>query len=266
MPHQDFFMECRPEDSRAKITHLTMYRGDTMQLKFVLKEDLSTIDITGAHFWWTVKDDINDNDADAIFMKELGNGIEVPYPQLGQVVITLEPSETIALQLEEARTYYWDLQYQDELGVVQTVFVGKLTILLDVTENQGFIVGSGGLIIVNQLQGNSFVAGVNDVADGDGLTINEQQSMHVTGATGGTFTLTADDPNNPGFPETTGALAWNETAANIKAALETDISFIDTVTVTGGDLDVAPVVVEFTGAGVTLLNFDLMTMDVSLLT
>ena len=265
MPHQDFFVDCRPDDNRTKLSHLTMRRGDTLQLKFVLKEAGDTIDITGGFFWWTVKDDINDDDADAIFQKDLTNGIAVYYPQIGQVVITLEPQETIALQMEEARTFYWDLQYQDSLGVVQTVFLGKLTILLDVTENQGFTVGLGDLIVVNQLQGNAFVAGVNDVADGDGLTINEQQSVHVTGASGGTFTLTVEDPNNPGNFETTSPIAWNDTAANIETILETDISFIDSVAATGGDLDVAPVIVEFDGAAVTLLNVSLMTMDVSLL-
>jgi hypothetical protein len=60
-------------------------------------------------------------------------------------------------------------------------------------------------------------------------------------------------------------LAWNESAANIEAALEA-LTFIDGVTATGGPLNTASVNVEFDGALLALLNVSLMTMDVSLLT
>jgi len=266
MAEHSFFLDCRPKDNRTKISHLTMYRGDTLAFRLILNDQGTPIDLTGGYLWWTVKDDINDPDTDAIFMKELGNGITIPYPELGQVLVTLEPSETIALQQEEAKSYYWDLQYQDSDGVVHTVFIGKLTILLDVTENKGFVVGSSGIIVTGQLQGNAFTAGVNDVTDGDGLTDNEKQSVHVSGAVGGTFTLTVEDPNNVGTFETTTPIAWNETAANIETILETDITFIDSVLATGGPLNTGPVLIEFDGALLALLNVSLMTMDVSLLT
>jgi len=266
MPSHNFFLTCRPEDNRTKISHLTMYRGDTLAFRLVLNDQGTPIDITGGYFWWTVKDDINDSDADAIFRKELGNGITVPYPELGQLLVTLEPFETIALQLEEAKSYYWDLQYQDNDGVVHTVFIGKLTILLDVTENKGYVVGSSGIIITGQLQGTAFTAGVNDVTDGDGLADNEQQSVHVSGATGGTFTLTVENPNNPGNFDTTTPIPWNETAANIELTLQADITFIDSVVCTGGPLSAGAVLVEFDGPTLTLLNVSLMAMDVSLLT
>jgi hypothetical protein len=266
MAEHDFFLDCRPKDNRTKISHLTMYRGDTLAFRLILSDQGTPVDLTGGYLWWTVKDDINDPDADAIFRKELGNGITIPYPTLGQVLVTLDPSETIALQQEEAKSYYWDLQYQDNDGIVHTVFIGKLTILLDVTENKGFVVGASGIIITAQLQGGPFVAGVNDVADGDGLADNERQSIHIDGVTGGTFTLTVEDPNNVGNFETTLPIAWNASAAAIESSLETDITFIDGVACTGGPLNTSPVVVEFDGALLALLNVSLMTMDVSLLT
>lgn len=263
MPHQDFFTDCRPNDNRTKISHLTMYRGDSLAFKLIINSGGTPEDITGGYFWWTVKDDMNDPDSEAIFRKELGNGITVLYPELGQILVTLDPQETIALQQEESKSYYWDLQYQDSLGIVQTVFIGKLTILLDVTENQGYIVGITSVVVTVDLQTSPIVAGVNNVTDGDGLTNNEVQSVHIDGATGGTFTLTIEDPNNLGNFETTTPLNWNATALDIETALETDISFIDGVTATGGPLDVNPVLVEFDGALLTLLNLNLMTMDVS---
>lgn len=264
MPHQDFFTECRPEDNKTKVSHLTMYRGDTLSFKLILSSSGSPINITGGNFWWTVKSDINDPDNKAVFKKELGNGITLPYPELGQVLITLEPADTLALKQEETKSYYWDLQFQDAEGLVQTLFIGKLTILLDVTQEKGYIVGSSGIIVTNSLQANPIIAGVNPVEDGDNDTVNEQQRIAVSGASSGTFTLTVEDPNNPGVFETTGPLNWNCTSVDIKAAIEL-ISFIDSVTVSGGPLNINPITIEFDGPAVTLLNVSLMVMDTSLL-
>lgn len=266
MPHHNFFQDCRPKDSRTKTSHLQVYVGDTMAFRLVMNDRGTPIDISGWYFWWTVKDDINDADTDAIFRKELGSGISTPYPELGQVIITLDPADTIALQLQESKSYYWDLQYQDNFGDVVTVGSGKLTVLLGVTGQQGFNVGAGNIVTTNQLTGAPYTAGVNVLADGDGLSNNEQQSIHVSGFTGGTFTLTVDDPNNPGNPETTTPIAWNASAATIETVLETDITFIDGVTATGGPLSSSPVVIEFDGPTLTLQDVTLMSMDVSLLT
>lgn len=262
MPHQDFFVDCRPEDNRTKLSHLEMYRGDTLTFKVIVNDNGDPIDITGGSFWWTVKDDLNDPDSEAIFQKDMTNGISILYPELGQLIVTLDPAETIALQLEETKTYYWDLQYQDSLGTVQTIFFGRLTIHLDVTEEPGFIVGLGDMIVTGALQGVPILAGVNDVADGDGISINEQQSVHVDGAIAGTFTITVEDPNNVGVFETTAPLNWNATALDIETAIEA-LTFIDGVTATGGPLDTGAVVVEFDGPLVALVDVPLMTMDVS---
>jgi len=89
---------------------------------------------------------------------------------------------------------------------------------------------------------------------------NEQQTITITGTpTGGTFTLTYDG-------QTTGAIAFNATAATVDTALEllSNIGAGD-VTCTGGVLPGTPVVCEFTGA---LADTDVveMTADGALLT
>jgi hypothetical protein len=86
---------------------------------------------------------------------------------------------------------------------------------------------------------------VNEVAralvlDGFDTTDNEQQTITGT-ATGGTGTLTWNG-------QTTSSMPRNETAANIRLALEA-LSNIEPgdIVATGGPLGTAPVVIEFTG-------------------
>lgn len=71
---------------------------------------------------------------------------------------------------------------------------------------------------------------------------NERQSIAVTSATGGTFTLTFAG-------QTTTATAYNATAGIVQTRLEalSNVAPGD-VLVTGGPLDTAPVIVEFIGA------------------
>jgi len=168
MPKDSFFLNCRPNDTTSKRAHLETYVGDTLLIRLVINDNGTPVDITGGYFWWTVKDDINDTDNDAIFLKETGSGITTPRPDLGQVVIALEPSETIALRLQESKSYYWDLQYQDNEGNVSTLASGKLKILLGVTGNAGYIVGVGDILSTTRFTGTSIgvLGATSDVVAG----------------------------------------------------------------------------------------------------
>lgn len=79
--------------------------------------------------------------------------------------------------------------------------------------------------------------------------VNEVQTITPTGTvSGGTFTLEAVHPTT-GLSETTSAIAYNADAATIKAALAALAMFTSSdLTVTGGGLDSAPVVITFGGA------------------
>lgn len=78
--------------------------------------------------------------------------------------------------------------------------------------------------------------------DGYVPAVDEQQTITVTDATGGTFTITYDG-------QTTGSIAHDGSAGVVLAALEA-LSNIDPgdVTVSGGPLDTGPVTVTFIGA------------------
>lgn len=261
----DFFKNCRPTSSRTETMHLRMYRGDTLEFKAFILDGEDPVDVTGGYFWFTVKSDINDPDSAAVIRKELGTGIQVINGPLGYILVTVDPIDTLVLNIDEATTYHWDLQYQDAFGVITTVFIGRLTIEQDVTNFRAYNIGAGTVLGIGVLTGVPFVAGVNPLQDGF-VTQNEIQTVHVEGAVAGTFTLTVDDPNNPGNPETTTPLPWNATGAVIEAALETDITFIDDVSVSGAaSLDLGTIDVTFDGPLVANLDFQLMAMDVSLL-
>lgn len=137
MPHQDFFTDSRPDDTRSKVSNLTMYRGDTMSFKLYLKVDDCPVDVTNGTFWFTVKEYINETDGEALIVKTTGDGITILNAPLGQILVTLNPGDTNVLYINETTTYYWDLQYQDINGIVQTVFIGRLTIIQDVTRAIG---------------------------------------------------------------------------------------------------------------------------------
>lgn len=80
-----------------------------------------------------------------------------------------------------------------------------------------------------------------DAFDADTGSWNETQEVEVSGATGGTFTLTFDT-------QTTAAIAFDAAASAVQTALEalTNIEPGD-VGVTGGPLNTAPVAVTFKG-------------------
>ena len=242
-----------------------MYRGDTLEFKTFILDGEDPVDVSGGNFWFTVKQDLNDQDTSAVIRKELNAGITILNGPLGFILVTVDPPDTNNLNNEETVTYYWDLQYQDTNGIVRTVFIGKLTVIAEVTR-QGAASATGAVQIIGiaVLEGINFVAGVNDVQDGF-IGQDEIQSVHATGTVGGTFTLTVEDPNTPATFETTGLLNWNATQAEIEAELEL-LTFIDDVSMSdAASLDLGAIDVTFDGAAVTALNFSLMTMDVTAL-
>lgn len=97
------------------------------------------------------------------------------------------------------------------------------------------------------------------------LTNNEVQSVAITGAPeGGTFTLEVVYPN--GTSETTGAIAYDATAANVKTALAALNGLsADDIDTAGGPLPGSAVSVTFKGAYANT-NMPMMTADGSLLT
>jgi hypothetical protein len=266
MATQDFFREPRPKDSKIASQDLEMFRGDTFQFKAVIVKNGQPQDITGGYFWVTLKEDINDLDDNAVIQKTTDSGISVISAENGQIEVTISPEDTEALDLDDDTTYYWDLQYEDYIGNVQTIFKGKFTVMLDVTRTPAFVNGLWLQSTESVFEALPLIYGVNPAVDGT-VFIDEEQRVHFSGVTGGTFTLTVLNPLVSLDYQTTDPITFVDLpslADDIEAALE-DIAFIDDVSTylytDNNDPSATIIRVVFSGAGIDQTNFELMTID-----
>lgn len=120
------------------MTNLTGVRGDTNEYTLTITApdasgvsqpiDLDTVD----QLWFTVKDDWDDPDVDAVFQKTLGSGIVVSSPASdGIAVVTLDPEDTEDLVGLQRLVY--DVQMLESNGVLTTVSKGFYSLERDAT-------------------------------------------------------------------------------------------------------------------------------------
>lgn len=111
---------------------VTMYRGDTRLLDFVITRAGVVVDLTNATVWFTAKRSLTDADVDAVFqLYSPSNGVQITGATYGEVRVTIPPSATDALTKSEA--LYWDLQVKEANGNISTTASGTLLVKLDVT-------------------------------------------------------------------------------------------------------------------------------------
>ena len=108
--------------------NITVYRGDDwgVELKFTNIDD-SVIDITNWTLFFTIKKRKTDSDEDAIIQKTT---TLFPDPTHGIASIALTHDETSNLN----GLYYYDFQYKDQNGIVQTIVSGGITFETDITK------------------------------------------------------------------------------------------------------------------------------------
>ncbi len=110
-------------------------RGDTIRLLVEVERSGSPLNVTGRDFWFTAKRRLSDPDVNAVAQKTLiagaANGVEVLNGPAGQLLVTLDPSDTEGLT--RAMTLVWDVQMREPDGVLTTVAAGTLLVQLDVT-------------------------------------------------------------------------------------------------------------------------------------
>ena len=107
----------------------TEYRGDdvTFNLNFTDDND-DAIDITNYTVFFTLKNSRVDSDANAVFKQTLTEA-DHTAPASGETQITLTNSDTDSL----LGSYYYDMQYKNNVGTVKTIQSGRLTFKRDVT-------------------------------------------------------------------------------------------------------------------------------------
>ena len=112
------------------------YRGDTKVFTLSFKDGAGNpIDITGHELWFTMKKAVDDSDANAVLQKQ------IIFPageasQGGTGTLTLESTETGAI---EPGVYLYDVQkvIPGSPPVVATLMSGKISVLPDITRNNG---------------------------------------------------------------------------------------------------------------------------------
>jgi len=107
--------------------NLKAFRGDDYGIELVLATaDDIPINITGWLFFFTIKNQSSDPDSKALIRKTVPATLN---PTAGRISIVLTNAETYNLQ----GAYYYDVQYKDNNGIVQTVTSGDITFETDIT-------------------------------------------------------------------------------------------------------------------------------------
>jgi|SRR6056300_47915 len=108
----------------------SLVRGDDWTLKLNITSNGSALDITGYTFWMTLKSDIDM--ADPGDLQVTATQADPTDAAAGIIYITAPRTDTGSL---EPGTYNYDVQQVDSLGNVQTLLIGKVKVVKDVTRS-----------------------------------------------------------------------------------------------------------------------------------
>lgn len=110
--------------------NFSIYRGDTWTETWtILDQNGVSVDITGATFKMTLKNNTSDADPGVLQLTSPSSGIVITDAATGVVTLTITATQTAALT---PSTYEYDIQ-MNNTGTVKTLVRGKLTIVADVT-------------------------------------------------------------------------------------------------------------------------------------
>ena len=110
-----------------------LVRGDDWTIKLVLKNGSNALDITGYTYKMTLKANIDDADPGALQLSATPSVADSPTEaSQGILYITATDTQTDSL---EAKTYNYDVQQKDDEGKIQTLLIGKVKVVKDVTRS-----------------------------------------------------------------------------------------------------------------------------------
>lgn len=108
--------------------NFTVVRGDTLPLELEVIDDDTGLaqDLTGWTAFMTIKEDLEDDDVDAVVSKTVN---PIPSPTLGIVDLSATPDDTSGL----AGVYYYDIQLKSPAGAIYTPLYGTILVEKDRT-------------------------------------------------------------------------------------------------------------------------------------
>jgi hypothetical protein len=110
-----------------------LVRGDDWTIKLALTSDGSALNITGNTYWLTLKENIDDADPGALQVTATPD-ISTSPTEASQGIIYIKASRTDTNTLA-AKTYNYDVQQVDSSGNVQTLLIGKVKVVKDITRS-----------------------------------------------------------------------------------------------------------------------------------
>lgn len=106
-----------------------LVRGDDWTVKLTLTSGGAAVDITGYSYYFTLKNNIDDSDAAAALQVTATPG----SPDASSGIVYIRADSTVTDLLEANKTYYYDVQQTDIAGNIQTILIGKVKVVKDVT-------------------------------------------------------------------------------------------------------------------------------------
>lgn len=110
-----------------------LVRGDDWTIKLALTSDGSALNITGNTYWLTLKENIDDVDPGALQVTATPD-VSTSPTEASQGIIYIKASRTETNGLA-AKTYNYDVQQVDSSGNVQTLLIGKVKVVKDITRS-----------------------------------------------------------------------------------------------------------------------------------
>lgn len=110
-----------------------LVRGDDWTLKLVLTSDNAVLNITGYTFWFTLKENVDDVDPGALQVTATPD-VSTSPTEASQGIIYIKASKTLTNSLTP-KTYNYDVQQVDGSGNVQTLLIGKVKVVKDITRS-----------------------------------------------------------------------------------------------------------------------------------
>jgi len=104
-----------------------LVRGDDWTIKLVISSDGTITDVTNYTYTLTLKANIDDPDPGDLQVSVVPIG-----PSAAVGIVYLNASRTLTGPLDP-KTYNYDIQQVDDSGNVQTLLIGKVKVVKDVT-------------------------------------------------------------------------------------------------------------------------------------
>lgn len=114
----------------AQVKNLVFDDGDDFPYRLTITDGTNPINITGYTFYFTVKKNLDDTDAEAVFKKTVTT---LTDPTNGIVIIDIDRTDTLNQTPGE---YFYDIKWKtgDATPLTRTILEGKFTLTKSVTQ------------------------------------------------------------------------------------------------------------------------------------